>query len=57
MCFSVQADLAAGVLLLPVAAVSLREVRHVRELPFAAVPLLLALHQLVEAVVQKLLGP
>jgi hypothetical protein len=51
MCFSVEADLAAGVVLLPLAVVSLREVRHVRELPFAAVPLLLALHQLVEAVV------
>lgn len=51
MCFSVQADLVAGIALLPVAAVSLREVRHVRELPFAALPLLFALHQLVEAVV------
>lgn len=51
MCFSVQADIAAGIVLLPLAAVSLREVRHVRELPFAAVPLLFAFHQLVEAVV------
>ncbi len=51
MCFSVQADLVAGIALLPVAAVSLREVRHVREVPFAALPLLFALHQLVEAVV------
>ena len=33
------------------AAAALREVRHVRELPFAALPLLFALHQLVEAVV------
>ena len=30
---------------------SLREVRHVRELAFAALPLLFALHQLIEAVV------
>ena len=51
MCFSLEADLVAGVALLPVAAVSLREVRHVRELPFASLPLLFALHQLVEAVV------
>lgn len=51
MCFSVQADVAAGVVLLPMAAVSLREVRHVREVPFAALPLLFALHQLTEAVV------
>lgn len=51
MCFSVEADVVAGLGLLPVAAVALREVRHVRELPFASLPLLFALHQLVEAVV------
>lgn len=51
MCFSLQADLVVGAALLPVAALSLREVRHVRELPFASLPLLFALHQLVEALV------
>lgn len=51
MCFSLEADLVAGVALLPIAAISLREVRHVRELPFASLPLLFALHQLVEVVV------
>lgn len=51
MCFSVQADLVAGAVLLPVAAVSLREVRCLREVPFASLPLLFALHQLVEALV------
>lgn len=51
MCFSPEADLVAGVALLPVAALSLREVRHVRELPFAALPLLFAAHQLIEALV------
>lgn len=51
MCFSLEADLVVGIALLPVAAVSLREVRKLRELPFAALPLLFALHQLVEAVV------
>lgn len=51
MCFSLQADLVAGVVLLPVAALSLREVRHPRELPFAALPLLFAVHQLTEALV------
>ena len=51
MCFSLEADVVAGLVLLPVAAVALREVRHVREVPFAALPLLFALHQLVEAVV------
>lgn len=51
MCFSLEADLVVGVALLPVAAVSLREVRHVREVPFAALPLLFSLHQFIEAVV------
>jgi hypothetical protein len=51
MCFSVQADVVAGVVVLPMAVVALREVRHVREVPFASLPLLFALHQLTEAVV------
>jgi hypothetical protein len=51
MCFSVEADVTVGLLILPVAVASLREVRHVREVPFAALPLLFALHQFVEAVV------
>jgi hypothetical protein len=51
MCFSVEADVFVGVALLPVGALALREVRHLRELPFAVLPLLLALHQLIEAVV------
>jgi hypothetical protein len=51
MCFSVEADLVAGIALLPVGVMTLREVRHVREVPFAALPLLFAAHQLVEALV------
>jgi Family of unknown function (DUF6629) len=51
MCFSVEADVTVGLVILPVAVAALREVRHVREVPFAALPLLFALHQLVEAVV------
>lgn len=51
MCFSVQADLVAGAVILPVGVLSLREVRRARELPFAALPLLFSLHQLVEALV------
>lgn len=51
MCFSTEADLVAGIALLPVAALSLREVRCVREVPFAALPLLFAAHQLTEALV------
>jgi hypothetical protein len=51
MCFSEQADLVAGGLLVPVGLLTLREVRHAREIPFAALPLLFAAHQLVEALV------
>ena len=51
MCFSVQADLAVGLALLPVAAASLREVRCRREIPFAALPALFAAHQLIEVFV------
>ena len=43
-----QPDIVAGVALLPVAAVSLKEVRHVREVPFASLPLVFAVHQLIE---------
>nr|WP_231989178.1 DUF6629 family protein [Mycobacterium sp. 852002-51613_SCH5001154] len=45
------ADLVAGTALLPVAAVSLREVKHPRELPFALLPTIFSLHQFIEAVV------
>jgi hypothetical protein len=51
MCFSAEADVIAGIALLPVAALSLREVRCVREVAFAALPLLFAAHQLTEALV------
>jgi hypothetical protein len=51
MCFSVTADLVAGAALLPVAAMSLREVRHWREVPFASLPAVFAAHQLIEAFV------
>lgn len=51
MCFSVEADVVAGVALLPVAGLALREVRCTRELPFALLPLVFAVHQLLEAFV------
>lgn len=51
MCFSIQADLVSGAVLLPVGALTLREVRRKREIPFASLPLLFALHQLIEAFV------
>ena len=45
------ADLVVGVALLPVAALSLREVRQPRELPFALLPTIFAVHQFIEAAV------
>jgi hypothetical protein len=51
MCFSVTADLVAGAALTPVAVLSLREVRHWREAPFASLPAVFAAHQLIEAFV------
>jgi hypothetical protein len=56
MCFSVTADLVAGGVLLPVALLSLREVKHWRELPFAALPAVFALQQFIEAAVWAGLG-
>ena len=51
MCFSMTADLVAGTGLLPVAALSLREVKRPRELPFALLPTIFAVHQFIEAAV------
>ncbi|KQP62708.1 DUF6629 family protein [Nocardioides sp. Leaf285] len=51
MCFSLQADLVAGAVVLPLGALALREVRAPRELPLPALPVLFAVHQLVEALV------
>ncbi|WP_147212934.1 DUF6629 family protein, partial [Nocardioides szechwanensis] len=51
MCFSMEADLVAGAVLLPIGVLSLSHVREPREVPLAALPLLLGVHQLVEAVV------
>ena len=51
MCFSPQADVVAAVVLAPIAVQSLREVRTPRELPFALLPTVFCVHQLIEAVV------
>ncbi|MEO6958002.1 MAG: DUF6629 family protein [Antricoccus sp.] len=51
VCFSLQADLVAGVVLAPIAVLSLREVRTRRELPFALLPTVFCVHQLIEALV------
>ncbi len=45
------ADLVAGTALLPVAALSLREVKKPRELPFALLPAIFAAHQFMEVFV------
>jgi hypothetical protein len=49
MCFSMTADLLAGTALIPVAALTLREVKQPRELPFALLPAIFSVHQFIEA--------
>ncbi|MCV7442174.1 hypothetical protein H7K33_08060 [Mycobacterium paraense] len=51
MCFSITADLVVGTALVPVAVATLREVKHWRELPFALLPTVFAVHQFLEAAV------
>ncbi|WP_232068871.1 DUF6629 family protein [Mycobacterium mantenii] len=45
------ADLVVGTALVPVAAATLREVKHWREVPFALLPAVFAAHQFIEAAV------
>lgn len=51
MCFSPEMDVVAGALIGVVAVDTLRRVRRPQELPLALLPLVLAVHQLVEAFV------
>jgi len=51
MCFSAEADFVSGALIGVVGVASLREVRHAREIPLAALPIAFAIHQLTEGVV------
>ena len=51
MCFSAEADFAVAAVVAPVGVATLRAAPRPRELPLAALPLLLALHQLTEGVV------
>jgi hypothetical protein len=51
MCFSPEMDVVAGTLIGVVAVDALRHVRRPRELPLALLPLVFAVHQLVEAFV------
>ena len=51
MCFSTTADVVAGSVLVPVAVASLWQVRAPRQVLFAALPAIFALHQFIEAFV------
>ena len=51
MCFSAEADVVAGLVVGAVGIDALRHVRRRAELPLAAIPVVLAAHQLIEAVV------
>ncbi|MEU6854728.1 DUF6629 family protein [Actinacidiphila alni] len=51
MCFSATADLAAGSVICALGVACVARVRRARDLPLAALPLLLGAHQLVEAAV------
>ena len=51
MCFSATASFSAGTVLLAVGVLTLKSVRHPRELPFAAIPLLFSIQQLIEGVI------
>ncbi|WP_454909472.1 DUF6629 family protein [Variovorax gossypii] len=51
MCYSATASFSAGVLLLGVGALTLASARRPREWPFAAIPLMFAIQQLIEGVI------
>ncbi|MFF3753648.1 DUF6629 family protein [Streptomyces sp. NPDC002018] len=53
MCWSATADLVAGAGITAVGAVCVARARHARELPLAALPLLLGAHQIIESVVWR----
>ena len=51
MCFSATASFSAGALLLGIGTLTLKSARRRRELPFAAIPMLFAIQQLIEGVI------
>ena len=51
MCFSPEADLVVGTIIVAVGVDALRHVRAPKQIPLASVPLLLGLHQITEAFV------
>ncbi|MET7617779.1 DUF6629 family protein [Streptomyces sp. NPDC005408] len=53
MCWSATADLAAGTCVAAIGVACVAQVRRVRDLPLAALPLLLGAHQIIESVVWR----
>ena len=53
MCFSAEADFASAAVIGTIGILTLTKVEHPREVPLAALPLALALHQFVEAFVWR----
>jgi energy-converting hydrogenase Eha subunit E len=53
MCWSADADLAAGTVIMAVGVGCLAGVRRARDVPLAALPVLLGLHQVIESVVWR----
>ncbi len=51
MCFSATASFSAGALLIVIGTLTLKSARLPRQLPFAAIPLLFAIQQLIEGVI------
>ena len=56
MCFSATASFSAGALLLGIGTLTLKSARRRRELPFAAIPMLFAIQQLIEGVIWLTFG-
>lgn len=53
MCWSAAADLVAGTGIAAIGVVCVARVRRVRDLPLAALPLLLGAHQIIESVIWR----
>ncbi len=51
MCFSPEADFVSGIVIGGIGVAALREVRHAREVPLAALPMAFAVHQITEGFV------
>jgi hypothetical protein len=49
LCYSPEADLTFGIVIVAIGVIALRRVQHRREIALAAIPLVLGVHQIVEA--------